>query len=107
MFPLSNCRLIRINKDGTNGEIIQSKKPTMVFGSSIMSDYHIKDVDPTKNICCEISTDKCGRVSTLKYSSNYISIQLLEKKLNKKNILFVFCCFGAKKTCTNMFSLTQ
>lgn len=79
MFPLSNCRLIRINKDGTNGEIIQSKKPSMVFGSSIVYDYHIKDVDPTKNICCEISTDKCGRVSTLKSNSNYISIQLLEK----------------------------
>lgn len=62
MFPLDGGRLIRLNKDGTNGEIIQSKKPKITFGTSIVHDHHIKDVDPTNEVTCEISTDDYGRV---------------------------------------------
>lgn len=62
MFPLDGGRLIRLNKDGTNGEIIQSKKPKITFGTSIVHDHHIKDLDPTNEVTCEISTDDYGRV---------------------------------------------
>lgn len=63
MFPLDGGRLIRLNKDGTNGEIIQTKKPKITFGTSIVDDYQIKDVDPAiKQVTCEISTDDYGRV---------------------------------------------
>lgn len=68
MFPLSNGRLIRINKDGTNGEITQSKKSTLIFGSSPIYDHHVIDLDPSKDICCEISTDEYGRVSAFNHT---------------------------------------
>lgn len=61
MFPLTGGQLIRLNKDGTDGEIIQSNNTKMIFGNHILCDYQIKDVDP--NFKCEISTDKYGRVS--------------------------------------------
>lgn len=63
MFPLSNGRLIRLNKDGTNGEVFQTNKTNLVFGTNIFNDVHIKDVDPANEFACEISTDECGRVS--------------------------------------------
>lgn len=63
MFPLSDGALVRLNKDGTHGETITSNKPTMVFGNLVLHDHYIKDVDPAKEICCEISTDEYGRVS--------------------------------------------
>lgn len=62
MFPLSG-RLIRLNKDGSNGEIIHANKKNLVFGTSIFDDYHIKDIDPEIEVSCEISTDEYGRVS--------------------------------------------
>lgn len=62
MFPLDNGRLIRLNKDGTNGEVVHTKKPKLIFGTSILYDHHIKDVDPTNEVTCEISTDNYGRV---------------------------------------------
>lgn len=63
MFPLSSGRLIRLNKDGSNGEVIQTSKKNLVFGTSIFDDYHIKDIDPEIEVSCEISTDEYGRVS--------------------------------------------
>lgn len=63
MFSLSNAKLIRINKDGTDGETILSKKTTLELGTSPFYDYHIKDLDDSVNISCEISTDNYGRVS--------------------------------------------
>lgn len=63
MFPLSNGRLIRLNRDGSNGEVIQTNKTKIIFGTSILYDHHIKDIDPTKEVSCEISTDEYGRVS--------------------------------------------
>lgn len=65
MFPLSNGRLIRINKDGSDGEMISSKKTSMVFGTSVLNDYYIQDADPALNIKCEIATDEYGRVSLI------------------------------------------
>lgn len=63
MFPLTNGRLIRLNIDGSNGEVFISKKQTMTFGTSILYDHFIKDIDPAKDIRCDISTDNLGRVS--------------------------------------------
>lgn len=69
MFPLSNGKLIRINKDGSDGEAILSQKTTMVLGTSVLNDYYIRDADPTLNINCEIATDEYGRVSGFIYFS--------------------------------------
>ncbi|XP_055323513.1 mucin-2-like [Sitodiplosis mosellana] len=75
MFPLSSKgRLIRLNKDGTNGEIIQSNKTKMVFGTSIFDDHHIKDVNPANQVSCEISTDDSGRVSIANKTTNEIFV---------------------------------
>lgn len=63
MFPLSNGKLIRVNKDGSDGEIISSNKTSMVFGTSVLNDYYIHDADPKLDIHCEIATDEYGRVS--------------------------------------------
>lgn len=68
MFPLSNGTLIRLNKDGSNGDEIHTSKPNMIFGSQITFDYHIKDA--ARDVSCEISTDEFGRVS--KNISNYM-----------------------------------
>lgn len=65
MFPLSKYRLIRLNKDGTNGEVIESKNTKLVFGTSILYDHYIKDIDPKQEFKCEITTDEHGRVSII------------------------------------------
>lgn len=100
MFSLSDGRLIRINKDGTNGEIIHSKKSTIVFGTSPLDDHHIKDVDPTNEVKCVISTDDFGRVCTniTAYLLNKVPC-ILSMKINKyqyvkwpKEILCITIC---------------
>lgn len=73
MFPLDGGRLIRLNKDGTNGEVVQTKKSKITFGTSIVHDHHIKDVDPANEVTCEISTDDFGRV---RFHSLYSCIPL-------------------------------
>lgn len=73
MFPLSFGRLIRLNKDGSNGEVIQTQKKNLVFGTSIFDDYHINDIDPEIDVSCEISTDEYGRVSEIE--NNKFSVE--------------------------------
>lgn len=63
MFPLTHGRLIRLNKDGSDGETISTKKTSMIFGSSVLNDYYIQDAHPSMDINCEIATDEYGRVS--------------------------------------------
>lgn len=113
MFPLSNGRLIRLNKDGTDGEIIQSRNPTMVFGTNILYDHHIKDVNPATEVSCEISTDALGRVNhefNIFLEKSMIKFcTICETTKNQKfssivNCIFHCVLFGAK-TCPCMFSV--
>lgn len=63
MFPLSSGKLIRLNPDGSNGDIFYLNKSEMTFGSTQFSEHFIRDIEPTTFISCEISTDEIGRVS--------------------------------------------
>lgn len=63
MFPLEGGRLVRINKDASNHEEICTHHTKFVFGSSVMCDHQIKDLNTTSDYCCEIATDDFGRVS--------------------------------------------
>lgn len=63
MFPLSDWKLIKLNKDGTNAEVIESNKSKILFGTTLFCDHQIKDLDTTEKVLCEISTDIDGRVS--------------------------------------------
>lgn len=74
MFPLSDGILYRINKDGTRSEPIQTTNSILVFGTSPLYDYHIRDVDPNIEIKCEISTDEFGRVNLQFFILNGINI---------------------------------
>lgn len=65
MFSLLNGKLVRINKNGSDGEIYRSKNTSMLFGTSILDDYRIKDIDSSTNVSLEIFTDEYGRVSDL------------------------------------------
>lgn len=61
MFNLTNGKLIKLNDDGTDGEIIQTKLTKLQIGSKLCYDYVILNSD--HDIFCEISTDSFGRVS--------------------------------------------
>lgn len=109
MFPLSDGKLIRLNTDGSCGEIIHSTKPKMVFGTSILYDHHIKDIDPTNEVSCEISTDEYGRVSGKLSILHYLCKKIMKimPKFDiseKKFVVYDFVlCFLAPKTCLYMF----
>lgn len=90
MFPLSNGKLIRLNNDGTNGEIIHSKKTKMIFGTKILHDHFIKDIDPEKDVSCEISRDEYGRVSRRK---------TINATINDAQKMIFFCDFSMQKCC--------
>lgn len=104
MFPLSDGKLIRLNKDGTSRETIVSDKSNIVFGTRILCDHQIKDAGLANDVECEISTDNCGRVSgqienariEIKFWSN-VCIE------NSNQIVFV----SRLKTCTDMFQCMQ
>lgn len=66
MFSLANGKLIRINSDGSDGEPIQTKNPSLTIGTSMLSDCCVSDTttDPTTHLAYEISKDELGRVST-------------------------------------------
>lgn len=78
MFPLSDGKLIRLNKDGTTRETIETKNSNIVFGTKILCDHQIKDLDIPNEVECEISTDKCGRVS------KYTEIVIIKIKFSVK-----------------------
>lgn len=55
---------MRITNDGSDGDVVRTLNgPKFVFGSSLLHDHHVKDIQASLNISCEISTDDLGRVS--------------------------------------------
>lgn len=67
MFLLEGGRLIRINKDGSDGEEIRAHNTKFVLGSSVLYDHQIKDLPRSGlDYCCEIATDDFGRVSAFR-----------------------------------------
>lgn len=70
MFNLTNGRLIKLNDDGSDGEIIRTRKPILRIGNAPHYDYTLNSND-NKDILVEISTDNLGRVSTFAYRLHF------------------------------------
>lgn len=70
MFSLEKGKLVRLNSDGSNGEVVvQTKRPTITFGTSVLCDYIIENADKKyPELSYEIATDNYGRVSRKKNS---------------------------------------
>lgn len=62
MFSLKG-RLIKLNDDGSDGEIIQTRKSMLQIGNAPHYDY-ILNANDNEETLVEISTDNLGRVST-------------------------------------------
>lgn len=66
MFSLHDAQLIRLNSDGSDAEVMRTKRPTITFGTTVLCDYLIKnESSELPELAYEISKDKLGRVSSI------------------------------------------
>lgn len=68
---LSCGKLITLNADGSDKQIVRKSKKNITIGTDLHSDYQIFDASCPYH--CEISIDKIGRVS-YNYYFNIVSI---------------------------------
>lgn len=73
MFSLAKGKLFRVNSDGSDGELFQTKNTTFTIGTSPFSDCCVSDAtsDAATHLAFEISRDDLGRVSTNAFATNF------------------------------------
>lgn len=71
MFSLAKGKLIRVNSDGSDGELFQTKNSTFTIGTSPFSNCCVSD--SSTHLAFEISKDDLGRVSTIAFAYSLIA----------------------------------
>lgn len=91
MVSLEKSKLIRLNSDGSNADVFQTKRSSIKFGTSVLCDYIINnELNQYPELLYEISSDTFSRVRT--FCKNSHSKEFSWHRL-LLTVFFIFCFF--------------
>lgn len=93
MFSLANGKLVRLNADGTEGDIVQTEKSSLTVGASAQSDYCVDESELAGQLAFKIYLSVFGNVSTIELHVQEISTN--GQAIGEKNHFLSFLAMTA------------